>query len=54
MSQTLEGNAKSLEEYARGAEWRCAQLMSMMRPMFELYKVRHTPTTQDYHIRVSR
>lgn len=39
MTSTLESTAKGLEEYARAAEWRCAQLMSMMQPMFELYKV---------------
>lgn len=39
MNATLESAARGLDEYARAAEWRCAQLMSMMQPMFDTYKV---------------
>lgn len=46
MNATLESAARGLDEYARAAEWRCAQLMSMMQPMFDTYKVPTPPSLE--------
>lgn len=39
MNRALEAQARALEDYARGAEWRCLQLKSLLQPMFSLYGV---------------
>lgn len=39
MNRALEAQARALEDYARAAEWRCRQLLGLLQPMFELYKM---------------
>jgi hypothetical protein len=40
MNAKLESSSRSMEDFARATEWRCAELMSLMQPMFDLYQVR--------------